>query len=151
MYCVYDDNSNVIAFHDEYDVVSSYIYHVKVSNKETQELHIGKIKKKKIKNIIDYENLYLVRYGDTYVQSGYLDYLELISSQSIYDNQQCKDVLLKILECNPISDKERKAIEKTVDVIDKILTEAKEFTPTLSELKRCESDYAPYLYSKFNL
>ena len=108
MYCVYDNNNNVIAFHDEYDVVSSYIYHVKISNQDSPDLHIGKLKKKKIKNVIDFDNLYLVRYGETYVQTGYLEYLELISSQSIYDNQQCKDVLLKILECNPISSKERK-------------------------------------------
>jgi hypothetical protein len=151
MYCVYDNNNDVVAFHDEYDVVETYIRKIKISNPTSSpDLHIGKIKKKKIKNMVDLDNLYLVRFGDTYVQNGYLGYLDLISSQSIYDNKQCKDVLLKILECNPISAKERKAIEKTVEVIDRFLTEAREFTPTLNELKVCEADYAPYLYNKFN-
>jgi hypothetical protein len=61
----------------------------------------------------------------------------------------CKDVLLKILECEPLSNKERKAVEKTVEVVDRFLTEAREFTPTLNELKICESDYAPYIYNKY--
>jgi hypothetical protein len=149
MFCVYDNNNNIIAFHDEYDVVESYIYHVKLSNPEVEDLHIGKIKKKKIKNIVDLDGLYLVRYGDTYVQSDYIEYLEIISSQSIDDNKQCKEVLLKILECNPLSNKERKYIEKTVEVIDRLLTESKEYTPTLSNLKKYEADFAPYLYNKF--
>jgi hypothetical protein len=151
MYCVYDNDDNVIAFHDEYDVVETYIHHVRVSNPESPDLHIGKIKKKKIKTIIDLDNLYLVRFGDTYVQSGYVEYLEIISSQSIYDNKCCKDVLLKILECNPLSDKERKHVEKTVAIIDRILTESKEYTPTLNNLKMCEADFAPYVYNKFNI
>lgn len=150
MYCAYDTNNKIIAFHDEYDVVETYIRRIKTSNPESPDLHIGKIKKKKIKNITDLDSLYLVRFSDTYVQSGYIDYLEIISSQSIYDNKQCKEVLLKILECNPISNKERKAIEKTVDVIDRFLSEAKEFTPTLHELKICETDFAPYMYNKYN-
>lgn len=151
MYCVYDNNSNIVAFHDEYDVVETYIRHVKLSNPSSPDLHIGKIKKKKVKNILDLDNLYLVRFGDTYVQTGYIEYLEIISSQSIHDNKQCKEVLLKILECNPVSDKERKAIEKTVEVVDRILTEAKEYTPTLNDLKMYETDFAPYIYNKYHM
>lgn len=149
MYCVYDNNENVIAFHDDKDVVRTYILKLKSTNPTSQDLHIGKIKKKKIKSIVDLDNLYLVRYGDTYIQAGYIEYLELVSSQSIYDNKMCKDVLLKILECEPLLNKERKAVEKTVEIIDRFLTEAKEFTPTLNELKTYESDYAPYIYNKF--
>ena len=153
MYCVYDSNKQIIAFHDEYDVVESYIDHIHKSHKEEKipQLRIGKIKKKKIKHVIDLDELYLVRYADTYVQSGYLEYLEIMSSQHIYDEKMCKDILLRILECNPLSDKERKAVERTVEIIDRFLTESKEFTPTISELKMCEMDYAPYIYNKFNI
>jgi hypothetical protein len=150
MYCVYDNNDTVIAFHDDFDVVELYVHNIKSSNPESPDLHIGKIKKKKAKTILDLDDLYLVRFGDTYVQSGYLEYLEIMSSQSIYDNKQCKDVLLRILECNPLTDKERKAVEKTVDIIDRILTESKEYTPTINNLKMCEADFAPYIYSKNN-
>ena len=153
MYCIYDTNKKIIAFHDDYDVVETYVDHIYKCHKgeEFPNLRIGKIKKKKLKKVIDIDNLYLVRYADTYVQSGYIEYLELISSQHIYDNQQCKDILLKILECNPLSDKERKSIEKTVEIIDRFLSEAKEFTPTLYDLKMCEIDYAPYMYNKYHI
>jgi hypothetical protein len=149
MYCVYDDRNNIVAFHDDLDIVETYVEHVKLTNEDHPELHIGKIKKKKLKNLTDLDNLYLVRYSDTYVQSGYLIYLELISSQHIYDEQQCRDTLLKILECNIITDKERKSIERTVEVIDRFLQESKKFTPSLNELQRCEADYAPYMYNKY--
>lgn len=148
MYCVYDDHNNIVAFHDDLDIVETYVDHVRRTNDEQPELHIGKIKKKKLKKLMDLDNLYLVRYSDTYVQSGYLIYLELISSQHIYDEQQCRDTLLKILECNDITDKERKSIERSVGVIDRLLQESKTFTPTLNELQQCEIDYAPYLYNK---
>ena len=148
MYCVFDTNNNIIAFHDDLEVVELYKDHVTRSNPDLPELHIGKIKKKKMKRIDDYDELYLVRYSDTYVQSGYLIYLELLSDQFIYDEQQCRDVLLRILECRDITDKERKSIERTVKVVDRILQESKEFTPSLKELKNYEADYAPYIYNK---
>ena len=152
MYCVYDNKKNVIAFHDDYDVVETYVQRVNQSHniydKDNSDLHIGKIKKKKIKKIIDLDDLYLVRYADTYVQSGYLVYLELLSDQHIYDEKHCKEIILKMLECYDITDKERKAMEKTVEVIDRFLQESKKFTPNISELQRCEMDYAPYLYNK---
>ena len=121
MFCVYDENKSVIAFHDEYEVTELYLNHIKKSHpdQDLSNLHIGKIKKKKIKNLIDMDQLYLVRYADTYVQSGYLEYLELLSCQHIYDEKQCKDILLRILECNPLSSKERKNVEKTVEIIDR--------------------------------
>lgn len=150
MYCVYDNNKNIIALHDELYVVETYKSHVEKSHTEPPDLRIGKIKNKKIKKIIDYDDLYLVRYADTYVQSGYSDYLNIMTDQHIYDEQQCRDVLLRILECQvDITDKERKSIERTVKVIDRLLQDSKEYTPTLNELKSCEADYAPYFYNKF--
>lgn len=152
MYCVYDNHKNVIAFHDDIDVVEAYIDRVNHTQKQSQnecsELHVGKIKKKKLKKLTDLDDLYLVRYADTYVQSGYLVYLEMLSDQYIYDEQHCKEILLRILECHDIDEKERKSLERSVKVIDRILQESREFTPTLKQLKSYELDYAPYLYNR---
>lgn len=152
MYCVYDNHKNVIAFHDDIDVVEAYVDRVNQthdrSHENLSELHIGKIKKKKIKKLTDLDDLYLVRYADTYVQSGYLVYLELLSDQYIHDEQHCKEILLRILECYDISEKERKSLERSVEVVDRILQESREFTPTLGQLKNFETDYAPYLYNR---
>ena len=148
MYCVYDNNDRIVAIHDEYDITKIYVDHVKASHDDQHELHIGKIKKKKIKNMQDFDDLYLVRYANTYVQSGYLVYLEMLSAQHIDDEQQCRDTLLKILECNTITDKERKHLERAVKVIDRILEDSKKFTPSITELKSYEMDYYPYLYNR---
>lgn len=148
MYCVYDTKQNIIALHDDLDVVETYMENVMKCNPNLPELQIGKIKKKKLKNIVDLDELYLVRYSDTYVQSGYLVYLEVLSDQFIYDEQLCKDVLLRMLECSDITDKERKSMERTVKVVDRLLQESKEFTPSLTELKKYESDYGPYMYNR---
>lgn len=146
MYCACDETKRIVALHDDYEVIETYIRNVEASYENSQKLHIGKIKKKKIKKLIDSDNLYLIRYADTYIQSGYLTCMELLSSQSIHDNRLCKDVLLKILECHSINDKERKSIERTVKVIDRLLQEAKEYTPSLKDLQIYESDYAQYVY-----
>ena len=50
MYCVYDTDNRVIAFHDDKHVVETYVYRVKTSHEEFDDLpdlRIGKIKKKK--------------------------------------------------------------------------------------------------------
>ena len=148
MYCVYDNKDRVVAFHDEYDIVKTYVHRVNASHDNHNDLHIGKVKKKKVKKLEEFDNLYLVRYANTYVQAGYLVYLEMISAQHIEDEQQCRDVLLRILECDIISDKERKRLEQAVKVIDRLLEDSKRFTPSISELKGYEMDYSPYLYNK---
>lgn len=149
MFCVYDDKKNIIALHDECEVVESYLDSLQKShpNEDLSYLSIGKIKKKKLKKVIDLDSLYLVRFADTYVQSKYLEYIELSSHQCLYDERQCKDVLLRILEFNSLSDKERKTLEKAVEIVDGILKESKEFTPSLSELTQYEETYAPYIYN----
>jgi len=145
MYCVYDTTDKIIAFHDDIDVVTTYVTNIKKSNSDHPDLKIGKIKKKKVKSTIDFDDLYLVRYGDTYIQSKYIMYGELLSGQCIYDNQHCRDTLLRILECDDITPKERKTIERTVKIIDRILQNDKEYTPTIQLLKTCEMDYAQYM------
>ena len=149
MYCVCDSNNRVIAFHDDYDVVETYVHHVVTSHKDgLVDLHIRKIKKKKAKKLEDYNDLYLVRYAHTYVQNGYIIFLEMFSSQIIEDNQYCRDVLLRILEHDNLEEKDIKHIKKAIKVVDRILEESKQYTPSYEELKSYEDDYYPYLYNK---
>ena len=75
MFCAYDIEENIIAFHDSKKVVQKYIDTVFSIHKV--ELKLGKIKKTSEWKILDKDDLYLVRFNDTYVQSGYLLYLEL--------------------------------------------------------------------------
>lgn len=147
MYCCYDESKEkIIALHDEYKIIKSYCDTIK--KQHDIELKIAKIKNKKIKKITDYDDLYLVRYGDCYIQSGYLEYMDITTGQYIYDNTYCKDVLMRILELYDLSNSEIKNIKKTIKLIDKILKEDSEYTPLFSDLEKMKLDYEPYMYNK---
>ena len=144
MFCVYDEKGELIAFHDYVDVVESYVNHIKAHHKDA-ELHIGKIKRKKIKERL--YDLYLVRYAETYVQQGYLDYLSFYSDQGIYDIKYAKEVLIRLLGGGVYEGKEKKNLEKTILLLDKELEDEENYTPTLSQLKRLKMNYESYQYN----
>ena len=91
-FCYDDDEERIIALHDNKEVVEKYCELLKEYH--NVNLSIGKIKKKAEDRIKNLDDLYLVRYGDTYVQSGYLLYLQMSSAQLIEDISKTKDVLL---------------------------------------------------------
>ena len=148
MYCVFDED-RIIAFHDEKRVVESYCESIqKYHDKNLFIAKIKKHKKKKYKSLSNYYDLYLVRYGDTFVQSGYVQYLEINSPQVEYDHMQAKDTLLRIMEMETLSEKEKKAYQTVVKSIDKIIKEDREYTPDLKELERMKDQYFPYIHNK---
>lgn len=149
MYCCYDQDlskEKIIAFHDEYEVVKKYCDAIKKCH--NKELKIGKIKKKILKNISDFDDLYLVRYGGTYIQSGYLEYMDIERGPYIYDNRYCKDILLRILELYDLSNSEIKNVKKTIKLIDKIMKNDSDYTPLISELEEMKMEYEPYIYNR---
>ena len=91
--------------------------------------------------------MYLVRYGETYVQAGYLTYIQLAYGQATEDEKYAKDILLRILELNKISNKERKTLSKAVEILDRQIYSENQYTPSLNELKRLKSEYDPYIYN----
>lgn len=148
MYCVLNEEK-IIAFHEEKRVVESYCESIKKYHNKT--LMIAKIKKhkrKKLKNISNYYDLYLVRYGDTYVQSGYIEYLEMHSPQIEYDHLQAKDTLLRIMELEELSEKEKKAYQVVLRSLEEIIEEDRSYTPDIKELNQMKDQYLPYIYNK---
>ena len=145
MYAVIDDDK-IIAIHDEKRVVKTYIDRIKENC--GKELVYGKLKKKHIKSTSDLYDLYLVKYGSTYVQSSYLEFVELADPQIIYDYQYAKDVILKMLEIDYLDQEDRKTLEKSVMIIENIIHNDEKYTPTIEELERLRDQYAPYLYNK---
>lgn len=145
MFVVCDESDNVIAFHDYLDVVEEYINNVKRTHPDA-ELHIGKMKKKRVVRM-HIDSLYLVRYAETYVQEGYVEYLAIMSDQYIYDYKYARDILLKILEDGFINKRERNILKKATKIVDNILYDSETYTPDLEELKNLKLDYDPYLYN----
>lgn len=145
MFCAYDIGENIIAFHDSKKVVQKYIDTVFSIHKV--ELKLGKIKKTSEWKILDKDDLYLVRFNDTYVQSGYLLYLELAEDSLIKDEETARDILSKIIEIGRVTDKETKKLEKAIKVIEDLLSEDRSYVPTLTQLKSMKLDYDPYIYN----
>ena len=145
MYAVYDEKAHVIAIHDEIDVIEKYVKSVYRCHNVV--LDFGKIKKSSLNKLEKYDDLYLIRYADTYVQSGYLQYVEFANSQFIEDDEYARDVLIRILEFSNLSKKESKKIKNAIKVINDILEEDREYTPSLDELKDLKLHYDPYIYS----
>lgn len=128
------ENNRVIALHNKKKIANRYCNSMKRFH--NLDLSIIKVDKSKLKKINHYNDLFLVRCGDTYVQAGYVDDYEIYSEQTIYDFQKTKDILLRLLETDDNMDKnERKHLEKTLIYIHKKLQEEKEYVPELSRLK----------------
>lgn len=145
MYCAYDNDGNIIAFHDKKHVVEKYIDSIYSLHKI--QLNKGKIKKSSKHKLIGKDDLYLIRYGDTYVQSGYLVYIEFVEPQFIEDDQYALDILYRLLEMSRLTEKQSKKIMKAIKVMEQLVREDRRYVPSLDQLKTLKTDYEPYLYN----
>lgn len=150
MYAVIENN-NIVAYNKRYSVCIEYINNVKKTysnNKDeyNNKLEIIKIKNKKAKNKSDFDELYLIRYEDTYIQSGYVEYLSLSAEQIFYDNKYALDVLLKFLDTDfPMSKKDKNHLEHVVSFLYNIIKNDKLYTPCLNDLKNMGENYSTYI------
>lgn len=145
MYCAYDQENNIIAYHDKKYVVEKYIDSIQILHKI--RLNLGKIKKSSKYKLNGKDELYLIRYGDTYIQSGYLIYVELFQTQFIEDDQYALDVLCRIVETTRLTEKENKKIMKAIKVMEKLVYEDRQYIPSFNQLKSMKVDYDPYIYN----
>ena len=123
-------SEKAVACHDSKKIIIKYKNYILRDNDEDEIIYkIYKIKKSKLQGRININDLYLVRYGNTYVPFKYLDSLDIVASQVIYDNEYCIDVLYKFLEEPDLTDTDIHHIEKTINIIEKYNKEAKKYTP----------------------
>lgn len=145
MYVVLDNN-DIIGFHEEYDVCKKYVDNVYKHHKVI--LEINKLKKKKRNLLFGLDDLYLVRYGYTYIQEGYLLYVELSSEQIVDDIRYARDVIYRILGSQEdLTGKEVSTLSKSTKILEDLYIDASTYTPLLSDLKNLKQDYDPYLYN----
>lgn len=130
-YFVVVNNDKIIAYHDEKYVVKTYVNSV-LENNHLAELRIGKLEKYKLKKIKDYQDLYLVKYGHSFIQMKYFDSCYIDKNQFYSMYKDAKDTLITLIEC--IDDgKEIKVLSKAVDVLDNKLQELEYYVPSYSE------------------
>lgn len=149
LFVVKNSNNTLVAYHEDLDVVNEYVSNVKVSHPDT-DLIVGKMSEKYVKKKDPKHDLYLVRYSETYVQTGYVSYLEIESSQHIYDMRYVKEIIIRTIDQwkDDLNDKDIKHLKKTAKIFDDILFDAESFTPTLDELKGMRDHLESYMYNR---
>ena len=144
MYVAYD-GKDIIAFHEDKEVIE--IYCDIIDTYHNIKLGIYKVKKKEAKKFKDFEDLYLVRYGETYIQQGYVDYMQFSSQQLNEDHVQARDILKRVLKTANLDKEESKSIKKTINILNDIIEDDSLYIPELSSLKRMKLEYDPYRYN----
>ena len=138
MYVVFNDSFEVEAIHDEKRVVKKYVENV--YNTSKKQLSIIKIKKKDVKKIKNKDDLYLVRYADTYIQSCYIDYLEICDTKIYEDERYALDILCRIIETRRLNKKDTKVLEKAVLILDRISDIDASYTPDEKQLREMKME-----------
>ena len=149
MYAVYDEKENLVAFHDRKHVAKKYMQRV-IEYHPDVYLHLVKIKNKYADFVLEgMDDLYLVRYGKTYVQNGYIVYIQCADDQFDEDEKIARDILYRILAISPnLKEKEIKHTKKVIAMLEKLIDEHQRFTPSKKELDTYKSQYDIYLYNK---
>lgn len=129
-------SGNAVACHESKKIILEYKNSLLRDNDDTDSMYkICKIKKNELKNHVNIHDIYLVRYGYTYVPYVYFESLDVMDSQIFQDNEFCIDILYRLLENPDLKDKSIKHIEKTISILEKYNQEAKEYTPNEDKLK----------------
>lgn len=133
-------SGKALACHESKKVMLEYKQSLIRDNEEDYDIHddvyrILKIKKRELKNRVNINDIYLVRYGYTYVPYMYFESLDIMDSQILQDNDFCIDILYRLLEDPELTDKNINHIEKTIKILEKYNQQAREYTPNEDKLK----------------
>ena len=139
------NNGDLIAFHEEKNVIKKYINDYQDSNKETLiPFHIKKKKVKKYSHL--YEDLYLIRYNGSYIQSKYMILKQIDVEPFLDDIQYAKDIIVRTIEFSN-NKKDRITLWEAYNILNEEMEKVKRSTPTLDELKRRYVDIEMYQHA----
>lgn len=147
MYGILSNKNNIIAVTDDKKVILEY-YNKLIKHHPESSYSIIKIKKKKKEKIENIDELYLVKYKNSYVPNGYLDTISLFSSMNndfIYEYNNTIEVLSRIIinENENLDKDEIKNLKKSIKILNKLidLNESDDYTYSEKELKEYENEY----------
>lgn len=136
MFAVYSNNlQKVIAYHTEKRVVKHYKKGYLENSPDT--LIIKKISENKLPK--DYGDLYLVKYGDDFIQYKYLETVQIDLEVIIEDCLHAHDVLQRIAETSNDKKKTRSILKADTFVLEE-LEKAKSFLYSVEDLERRRAD-----------
>lgn len=143
MFCVIE-HGNIIAIHRKKEVIKEYCDHLQ-ENYPNKELYIVKLRKNA--KFIDknrFDDLYLCGYMNTYIQSGYVKYLDIVKSPHNNKFEIAYELLMDISQNLDISKKEKRSITNVLRILERIKKKERNFTPSLEELEMLKEQYLPY-------
>lgn len=147
MYQIYSDKlGKVIAYHSEKRVVKRYRDRYPSSIEDI--LRISKIDDNNLPD--DYGGLYLVKYGDTYIQYKYLETVQIDYEVIKEDYLSTHDVLQKLAEQTKSKKKAKKIMEVDRFILKEI-EKATDYLCSIPDLERRTEDIERYknsLYGK---
>ena len=146
MYYVIENGKEIIAFHREKRVVQKYC-ELLLQKYDDLKLSVNKEKNKKSYKRIEFDDLYLVRYKETFIQRKYIDTLELYDDGYTDDFITVKDILLRTVQTYDIGKKDLKSIRKVIMLMEDLAKDEGSYTPSLKDLKEMESDMNYYIYN----
>lgn len=132
------ENSQLIGFHEEKRVVKQYLKSVQDRSKGI--FQIIRISQKKIEKIPNYQDLYFIRFGKTYIQFGYEEYISDDYATILAELYLAKEVLLKLELKDHLSKSTRNGLKKTLLLLEEEIEAEETMVPTLDELK-CIKDH----------
>lgn len=108
-------NNTIVGVHEDISICNTYLHDVRINKNSL--CSIVKLKKKH-KNKDNIYDLYLIKYGDSFIPSKYYDAIEYEDNVIINDYREAKNTLSSLL--NFITDdKEKKHISKTILTLEK--------------------------------
>lgn len=151
-YVVYDNRlcfdadfinaTNIICYHEDLDVINRYGETVEKTNPGSSQFYeIGRAKIKDLKRIPSYYDFYLVRYGSSYIQAGYMELVEHDLATALKELAFAKEIIFKHLEFTQLSVKDKGVLQKACGILQELELDIAEETPTLDELKIHKMDY----------
>lgn len=135
-------DGKVIAFHKKEKVAKKFIKNYRKSNTNKICL-IANIPDKYAKAHPRFEELYLEKYGSTYIQAEYLYIHQLSMDDEINDLERCRETLVRLVECCD-KNKEVNALWKSIYIVENRLQELETETPELRDLEEADSRYSEY-------
>lgn len=125
-------NGDIIAFHDDKDIISKYLTNYKDTN-PSDVVCSARMKKKDAKEDSKYSRYYLVRCNDTYVQSEYEDILISITPDYIVKKELIKK--LKRLLKNTKKDSDKIVLLEAIQIVEFNKKRCGTYTPSLRVLR----------------
>lgn len=144
IWCVLNTNTrDMVAFHEDKDIVEIYVDNLEKDSGSNLEVCKCKIDQD---DLSKYRDLYLVPYKKTYVQEGYISFLDIVNDRHAVDDLKfTREILQSLVERDLVdSSKKKKKVMSVVNIINDLIDDDGHYTPSIETLKGYEMNFNSY-------